>query len=482
MSAPVFTLQYGDIELVIAEHTLSRNTAPFTIFPLSDDDLNAVDDTNLLDAVQSQFARLEELLPKAIPLLRAYATLIIFYRISKNPTMNLTHEQVKARLMGEHTEDTLLFIVAKLLRHGDNELRRYLQEPHILVSSLLKVKQDFILGEGNVIRLFQQARALSEGKETRRLTMKEFTAFYQQLDPHAGSTASTALSAEAKDVSEGKEEVEEKVDPPPEAEDDGAVQKRTRSVDQSKPASSSSSSTSSAPVYRSSSSSSKKKQSKSKAPAAGCINCHLNNRQSELMLCGRVDCERACHYDCTIPPLSKMPEGGWFCAVCKPLVRQALDEEESLVVRPRDKEEKGRASALDEKGVDEDDDDQVEEISLERWREAQQRWKRDREQYQKELREKDAEVERLRTLVERFKRQRVERDDSPMEDDSEEQPMEVERKESPMQEERKEQPVQEEHKEPPELRSPAVVEQKQSLPNTQQKTSTSSRRKPRRSK
>ena len=157
IEAPVFALQYGDIELVIAEPTLSHNTAPFTIFSLSDDNLNAVEDTVLLDAFQSQFNRLEELLPKSIPMLRAYATLIIFYRISRHPTMDLTFEQAKARLMGENAEDTLLFIVAKLLRHDDHELRRYLQQPHILVSSLLKVKQDFILGEGNVIRLFQRS-------------------------------------------------------------------------------------------------------------------------------------------------------------------------------------------------------------------------------------------------------------------------------------------------------------------------------------
>ena len=133
IEAPVFTLQYGDIELVLAEHTLSRNTAPFTIIAPADD-FTTVEDTALLEAFQTQFNRLEELLPKSIPMLRAYATLIIFYRISKNPTMNLTCEQAKARLMGENAEDTLLFIVAKLLRHDDHELRRYFQEPHILVS------------------------------------------------------------------------------------------------------------------------------------------------------------------------------------------------------------------------------------------------------------------------------------------------------------------------------------------------------------
>ena len=163
--------------------------------------------------------------------------------------------------------------------------------------------------------------------------------------------------------------------------------------------SSSSSSTSSGLVYRSyasaSSSSSKKKRAKVK-PGAGCINCHLNDRPAELMLCDRFDCENACHYDCTAPPLSQVPQGSWFCAVCKPLVKQALDEEESLVVRDKNTEEKSRTSASNENEAEEDDDDQIKEISPERWRQAQQRWKRDREQYQKELREKDAEVERLR--------------------------------------------------------------------------------------
>ena len=120
----MFTIQYGDVVLVVAEHTVSRNNAPFTIFSPADD-LNAVQDTGLLEAFRAQFNMLEELLPKSIPMLRAYATLIMFYRISKNAEINLTYEQAKARLMGESAEDTLLFIAAKLLRHDDAELRRY---------------------------------------------------------------------------------------------------------------------------------------------------------------------------------------------------------------------------------------------------------------------------------------------------------------------------------------------------------------------
>jgi hypothetical protein len=466
IEAPVFTLQYGDIELVLAEHTLSRNTAPFTAFSLSNDDLNAVEDARLLDAFRSQFNRLEELLPKCIPVLRAYATLIIFYRISKNPTMLVTYQQAKAQLMGENAEDTLLFIVAKLLRHDDNELRRYFQQPHILVSSLLKVKQDFILGEGNVIRLFQEARTVSEEKETRRLTMKEFTALYQRLDPHASSPALTEAEVDGKEEKEQHEEVEERSEPHTEATDDAVAETPVDSVDQSKPpSSSSSSSTSSPPVYRSSSSSlsSKKKRAKAKS-GAGCVNCHQDDRQAELMLCDRFGCENSCHYDCTVPPLSHVPQGSWFCAVCKPLVKQALDEEESLVVRPSNEEEKKRASAMEEEDAEEEDDpDQLEEISPERWRLAQEQWRRDREQYRKELAEKNAEVECLRAEVERFKRQRVERDDVSMEEES------------------KESPMQEEHKQSPEPHIPADDEQKESLPN-KQKTSTPSRRQPRRAK
>ena len=101
----MFTLRYGGIELVIAQHALSSNSAPFTIIAPADD-FNKVEDTVLLAAFQAQFTRLEELVPKSIPMLRAYATLIMFHRISKNPGMALTHEQAKAGLMGANAEDT----------------------------------------------------------------------------------------------------------------------------------------------------------------------------------------------------------------------------------------------------------------------------------------------------------------------------------------------------------------------------------------
>jgi hypothetical protein len=381
--AGVFTFQYGDVELVVAEHTLSSSNAPFTIFAPADD-LNAVQDTGLLEAFRARFFLLEELLPKSIPMLRAYATLIMFYRISKNAEMSLTYEQAKAQLMGENAEDTLLFIVAKLLRHDDAELRRYIQQPHILASSLLKVKREFIAGEGNIVKLFQEARVESERKDTGRLSIKEFATLYQRL---------TGSPTSEEDKSEEKKGGEEK-----EAEDDGAVQTRARSAASSL---SSSPSKPSAPVYRSSSSSRKRPKAK---VDAGCTQCHLNDRPADLMICDRADCEGTCHFDCTVPPLSHVPEGSWFCATCKPLVRQALAEEESLLVRPvHDKDEK-----QSEEDADEDNLDLVEEISAERWRQAQERWRRDREQYKKELAEKDVEVERLRAEVESFKRQRVE--------------------------------------------------------------------------
>lgn len=61
--------------------------------------------------------------------------------------MHLTDEQAKAGLTGENAEDTLLFIVAKLLRGDDTDLRRYVQQPHILVSTLLRVEQELIFGD-----------------------------------------------------------------------------------------------------------------------------------------------------------------------------------------------------------------------------------------------------------------------------------------------------------------------------------------------
>ena len=249
---------------------------------------------------------------------------------------------------------------------------------------------------------------VSEGKDTRRLSMKEFTAIYQRL-------------ADGSAVPEEEEKEERKEGEENKAEDNGAVQTRAR---QPKPSSLPSLSKPSAPVYRSSSSS--RKRPKAKVDAE-CTNCHLSDRPAELMRCDRADCEATCHFDCTVPPLSHVPEGSWFCAVCKPLVRRALAEEESLLVRSvHDKDEK-----KGEEVAEEDNLDLVEEISAERWRQAQDRWRRDREQYKKELAEKDVEVERLRAEVERFKRQRVE------------QPVEEERKEEPTEEHTQEQ----EHKE-----------------------------------
>jgi hypothetical protein len=137
LATPTVIITYGTIELIIAEDTLTRNTAPFTATNPSDD-LNNVDDTVLLDAYKSQFKVLTDH-PKSIPLQRAYATLIMFHRISKNPQLSLNYQHAKDELMGPTAEDTLLFIVAKLLRYDDAELLQYFQRPHILLSSLMEL-------------------------------------------------------------------------------------------------------------------------------------------------------------------------------------------------------------------------------------------------------------------------------------------------------------------------------------------------------
>jgi hypothetical protein len=422
----VFTLNYGGIELVIAEHTLSSNSAPFTIIA-PPDGFNSVEDSVLLAEFQSHFHRLEELVPKSVPMLRAYATLIMFYRISKNPDMDLSHDQAKTGLMGANADDNLLFIVAKLLRHDDAELRRYLQQPHILVSSLHKLKHEFILGNDNVVRLFQRARVVCDEKVVDRLTMKEFKALYQEMDP---------VAANARPEEDGKEEKEQKEEQGTGAEgqDGEAAQTatRSRSASSSSPSLSSKSPT---PVYRSSSSrSSSRKHAKTTADTE-CGSCQRKDRASELMLCDGVDCKTACHYDCCAPPLSAVPKGNWFCAACKLLVRRALEEEQSLVVRTDSEKEKKRVAVADDEKKE--DGDQVEEITAEQWQQKQEEWQREKEQYKQALAAKDAEVDQLRAEVERFKRQRVER---------EEQPMEEERKEASVQQ------------------SPAPEEQKETSP------------------
>ena len=391
---PTITLTYGTIELVIAEDTLLHNTAPFTATNPSND-LNAVDDTVLLDVFKSQFAILADH-PKSIALQRAYVTLVLFYRISQNPHMQLSFQQAKDELMGEKAEDTLLFIVAKLLRHNDTALREYFRRPHILLSSLLECKQAVTLGEGNVLALFQEARKQCAAEAKDRLSMKDFKMLYQRLDPLPPSPTSTTSAHLT--PPEGKEEKEE-------SEDNSATSGITSPM-QTRAATSSSSSSSlsslsssrrAAPVYRSSSSSSTKR-TKRKA-STGCSVCQRNDRPEEILLCDRVGCTTECHYDCSDPPLSAIPEGSWFCAACKPLVKQALLEERSLIVRQGDNE---RKDAFEE-GAGQTDE--LVEMTADEWRHAHEQWKRDKEALQQALADREAQLERLKAEVERYQRE-----------------------------------------------------------------------------
>jgi hypothetical protein len=411
LATPTVTITYGTIELVIAEDTLTRNTAPFTATNPSDD-LNTVDDTALLAAFISQFNILADH-PKSIPLQRAYATLIMFHRISTNPQLDLDHQRAKDQLMGPSAEDTLLFIVAKLLRYDDAELLQYFQRPHILLSSLMECRRAFILGEGNVLALFQEARKQCADPSTERLTMKEFRELYQRLDPQAvrapatASTATTALSdghepADGYERSEGKEQKED-------SDGNEAADVSTSSI-RTRTASSSSSSPPSPtkPVYRSGTPASTRR--KKRRAQTACLVCKLNERPSEILLCDRVGCTTECHYDCVEPPLSAVPEGSWFCAACKPLVKQALLEESSLSVRQgselKNDSEEHKA-----------EDDAVSEMTVEEWREEQQRWRQDKEALQKALADRDAELVRLRAEVERYHQQQSAEEREPHDSD-----------------------------------------------------------------
>ena len=204
---PTITLTYGTIELVIAESTLLCNTAPFTATNPSVD-LNTVG--RRCPAQCFQVAVHPPRGPSEINPCRAYATLIMFHRITQNPQLHATFQQAKDELMGANAEDTLLFIVAKLLRYNDSELRLYLQRPHILQSSLLECKQEFILGEGNVLALFQEARKQCTADASDRLSMKQFRLLYQRLDPQSPLPApSTSVNPM---LPEGKEEKAESKD------------------------------------------------------------------------------------------------------------------------------------------------------------------------------------------------------------------------------------------------------------------------------
>ena len=385
LATPTVTITYGTIELVIAEDTLTRNTAPFTATNPSDD-LNTVDDTALLAEFISQFNILADH-PKSIPLQRAYATLILFHRISKNPQLDLDYQRAKNELMGQGAEDTLLFIVAKLLRYDDAALLQYFQRPHILPSSLMECRQAFILGEDHVLALFREARKQCADESTDRLTMKSFTALYQRLDPQASTTASASTGRPDRDESsEGKEQKDEG-NGNEAAGASSAPSTRTRTASSTSSSSPSSPSTSK-PVYRSATSSSTRRTKR--RPQTGCLVCKWNDRPEEILLCDRVGCTTECHYDCVDPPLSAVPAGSWFCAACKPLLQQALMEERSLAAR----------QVSEEKNSEEDD--AVMEMTAEQWRQEQQRWRQDNEALQKALAERDAELAGLRAEVERY--------------------------------------------------------------------------------
>jgi hypothetical protein len=425
LATPTVTITYGTIELIIAEDTLTRNTAPFTATNPSDD-LNKVDDTALLDAYKSQFKVLTDH-PKSIPLQRAYATLIVFHRISKNPQLDLDYQRAKDELMGPSAEDTLLFIVAKLLRYDDAELLQYFQRPHTLLSSLMECRQDFILGEGNVLALFQEARKQCADPSTERLTMKEFRALYQRLDPQAvraPTAASTATTASAAAASSGRSDGHEPADDHEPADgherSEGKEQKEdsdgneaadvsTSSI-RTRTASSSSSSPPSPtkPVYRSGTPASTRR--KKRRAQTVCLVCRLNDRPSEILLCDRVGCTTECHYDCVEPPLSAVPEGSWFCAACKPLVKQALLEERSLTARQGSEEKNDSEERKAE-------NDAVSEMTVEQWRQEQQRWRLDKEALQKTLADRDAELVRLRAEVERYHQQQSAEEREPHDSD-----------------------------------------------------------------
>ena len=153
------------------------------------------------------------------------ATLIMLYRISKRPAPGLAYEQAKVDLMGENAEDSLLFIVTQLLRDDDAELRCYLQHPHILVSSLLKLKQEFVLGDGNIIRLFQQAREACDQDGVARLTMKQFSALYEEMDPSVRRDRAVRAASKNKGEEDEQNESDERESEQKEEEDESEEEK-----------------------------------------------------------------------------------------------------------------------------------------------------------------------------------------------------------------------------------------------------------------
>jgi hypothetical protein len=162
--------------------------------------------------------------------------------------------------------------------------------------------------------------------------------------------------------------------------------------------------------------------------------------------------------------LSGVPVGAWFCTECKPLVRQALEEEQALQVR-RDKKEKEKKE--DVAALEQENDDDVMQLTAQQWRQQQQQWRAAKEEYEKALAEKTAEVERLRGELDRVNHQPApqkgpssvvaeEEIKDPSMQDNEQQTSEGREQKVELQEqkERKEAPEHEERKEAPPQQDP----------------------------
>jgi hypothetical protein len=52
-----------------------------------------------------------------------------------------------------------------------------------------------------------------------------------------------------------------------------------------------------------------------KAPIGGCIICRKDNNYSKMLLCDK--CDKECHTYCQYPILWSVPDGEWFCPLCR---------------------------------------------------------------------------------------------------------------------------------------------------------------------
>uniref|UniRef100_A0A1B0GK09 Bromodomain adjacent to zinc finger domain protein 1A n=1 Tax=Lutzomyia longipalpis TaxID=7200 RepID=A0A1B0GK09_LUTLO len=90
------------------------------------------------------------------------------------------------------------------------------------------------------------------------------------------------------------------------------------------------------------------------ASHAACQICRRKSDPEKMLLCD--ECNSGCHMFCLKPPLTKIPDGDWFCTKCKPEVPQSARKRK--IFREEESSEDEEDTESDEESDDEEEDEE----------------------------------------------------------------------------------------------------------------------------